>query len=103
MIRRVAYHLVLMMTGLLLATVVLVGAMSVLVSVDLAAPLLPEIDHVATVARLAEEQAKPEHATDGVPTPAIVLVLAGIVMLAAQPPVQRIHVYHRSYQRSGGI
>ncbi len=41
-----------------------------------------------------------ETTTDATPTPAIVLVFAGIVLMAALPPIHRVHVYHRSYHRS---
>ena len=34
------------------------------------------------------------------PTPAVVLIFAGIVLMAALPPIHRVHVYHRSYHRS---
>jgi hypothetical protein len=102
MIIRVAFRLVLLMTGLTLATALVVGAMAGLASIDQtdASPLF-EHDHVAAVQRAVEAPAKP--ADDPSPGPAVVLVLAGIVLLAALPPVQRVHVYHRTYQRSDGI
>jgi len=30
----------------------------------------------------------------------VVLIFAGIVLMAALPPIHRVHVYHRSYHRS---
>jgi hypothetical protein len=46
-------------------------------------------------------QAPAEEApADASPTPAVVLVFAGIVLMAALPPIHRVHVYHRSYHRS---
>jgi hypothetical protein len=38
-----------------------------------------------------------EEPTGTSPTPAVVLVFAGIVLMAALPPIHRVHVYHRSY------
>ena len=40
---------------------------------------------------------------DASPTPAVVLVFAGIVLMAALPPIHRVHVYLRSYHRSGWL
>jgi hypothetical protein len=49
------------------------------------------------------EMVPARQSSDPSPAPVIVLVLAGIVLLAVLPPVQRIHVRHRSYQRSDWI
>lgn len=99
MVIRLACRVVLFLGGLALATALVVGAMAGLASTGQpdASPLF-EHDQVAAVRRAIEAPATP--ARDATPTPAVVLVLGGIVMLAAQPPVQRIHVYHRSYQRA---
>jgi hypothetical protein len=98
MIARVVARVILLMAGLALATALIVGAMARLASIDPYDPSPPFMpDYVAAVKQFVEVPAPPPD--DATPTRAIVLVLAGIVMLAAQPPVQRIHVYHRSYQR----
>jgi hypothetical protein len=102
MIARVAARVILLMAGLALATALVVGAMAGLASTNPAhTSMILERDHVAAVQRAIEAPAEP--ADDSTPSPAIVLVLAGIVMLAALPPVQRVHVYHRTYQRSDRI
>ena len=101
---RIASRLVLVLAGLALATALVLGALSVLASSTPAeaAPLL-ERDHVAAVERAIEAPVDSE-AADTTPTPAVVLVFAGIVLLAALPPAHRIHVYHRSsYHRSDWI
>ena len=54
---------------------------------------------VSTETRTRVERAIEDPATetsDATPTPAIVLVFAGIVLMAALPPIHRVHVYHRS-------
>jgi hypothetical protein len=53
---------------------------------------------VAAVERAIETPA--EEASGTSPTPAVVLIFAGIVLMAALPPIHRVHVYHRSYHRS---
>jgi len=90
----------LLLAALAAAAVLVIGGLSVLASAEPAgdASLLPQPDQVAAVERAVE--APPKEASDDVPTPAIVLVFAGIVLLAALPPVHRVHVYHRSYHRS---
>jgi hypothetical protein len=77
----------------------MVGALSVL-NPDDAAKLL-ERDQVAAVERAIETPA--EEASGTSPTPAVVLIFAGIVLMAALPPIHRVHVYHRSYHRSDWI
>jgi hypothetical protein len=102
---RIASRLILVLAGLALATALVVGALSVLASSTPAeaTPLL-ERDHVAAVERAIEAPVDSEAASDTTPTPAVVLVFAGIVLLAALPPAHRIHVYHRSsYHRSDWI
>lgn len=102
MILRVAFRLVRLLGGLVVATALIVAMMAVLSSPRWAGatPIVAQ-DHVAAVQQAVE--APPRQATDGSPTPVIVLVFAGIVLLAVVPPVQRIHVHHRSYQRSDWI
>jgi hypothetical protein len=103
MIIRVASRLILLLASLALATALVVGALSALASTATAeATPLPEHDRVATVERAVEVPADAEQAATS-PTPAVVLVFAGIVLLAVLPPAHRVHVYHRSYHHSDWI
>jgi hypothetical protein len=96
MIVRIVSRLILLLVALAAATALMVGALSVL-NPDDAAKLL-ERDQVAAVERAIETPA--EEASGTSPTPAVVLIFAGIVLMAALPPIHRVHVYHRSYHRS---
>ena len=97
---RIVSKLTLLLVALAAATALMLGALSLLASTAPAdAATLLEHDQVAAVERAVEAPAT-ETATDATPTPAIVLVFAGIVLMAALPPIHRIHVYHRSYHRS---
>ena len=93
---RIVSRLILLLVALAAATALMVGALSVLAPDD-AAQLL-ERDQVAAVERAIETPA--EEASGTSPTPAVVLIFAGIVLMAALPPIHRVHVYHRSYHRS---
>ena len=93
---RIVSRLTLLLVALAAATALMVGALSVL-NPDDAAKLL-ERDQVAAVERAIETPA--EEASGTSPTPAVVLIFAGIVLMAALPPIHRVHVYHRSYHRS---
>jgi hypothetical protein len=96
---RIVTRLTLLLVALAAATALLVGGLAVLAStapVD-AASLL-EQDQVATVERAIEAPA--EESSGPATTPAVVLIFAGIVLMAALPPIHRVHVYHRSYHRS---
>jgi hypothetical protein len=93
---RIVSKLTLLLVALAAATALMVGALSVL-NPDDAAKLL-ERDQVAAVERAIETPA--EEASGTSPTPAVVLIFAGIVLMAALPPIHRVHVYHRSYHRS---
>jgi len=98
MITRIVSRLILLLLALAAATTLVVGGLSVLASgapAD-AAPMLQR-DQVAAVERAVEAPA--EEPTGTSPTPAVVLVFAGIVLMAALPPIHRVHVYHRSYHR----
>jgi hypothetical protein len=96
---RIVSRLILLLVVLAAATALVVGGLSMLASTTSAdaAPLLQR-DQVAAVERAIETPA--EKASDSSPTPAVVLVFAGIVLMAALPPIHRVHVYHRSYHRS---
>jgi hypothetical protein len=98
---RIVSRLLMLLVALVAATAVMVGGLSLLASatrVD-AAPLLQR-DQVAAVERAIDTPATEEAPADASPTPAVVLVFAGIVLMAALPPIHRVHVYHRSYHRS---
>ena len=101
MVVRVASRLVLLLGGLALATALVVGALSLLASTSPveAAPVL-ERDQVAAVQRVVEAPVEAEAATEDSATPGVVLVFAGIVLLAALAPAHRVYVYHRSHYRS---
>ena len=97
---RIVTRLTLLLVALAAATALMIGGLSLLAStVPADAATLLEHDHVAAVERTIEDPAAAE-AADATPTPAIVLVFAGIVLMAALPPIHRVHVYHRSYHRS---
>jgi hypothetical protein len=97
---RIVTRLTLLLVALAAATALMIGGLSLLAStVPADAATLLEHDQVAAVERTIEDPAAAE-AADATPTPAIVLVFAGIVLMAALPPIHRVHVYHRSYHRS---
>ena len=93
---RIVSRLILLLVVLAAATALVVGGLSVLASTAPAgaAPIL-ERDQVAAVERAIEAPA--EEPAGSSPTPAVVLVFAGIVLMAALPPIHRVHVYHRGY------
>jgi hypothetical protein len=95
---RIVTRLLLLLIALAAAVVLVIEGLAVLASttpID-TDPLL-ERDSVAAVERDAEAPA--EGASGASPTP-VVLVFGGIVLLAALPPIHRVHVYHWSYHRS---
>ncbi|HEX3200710.1 MAG TPA: hypothetical protein VHW42_02070 [Actinomycetes bacterium] len=94
---RIVTRLTLLLVALVAATALLVGGLSLLASTTAAeaAPLLRR-DQAAAVERAIKAPAE-EAPADASPTPAVVLVFAGIVLMAALPPIHRVHVYHRSY------
>lgn len=99
---RTVVRLVQMLGAVVVATALLVGMMAILASTsreDATPPVWR--DQVTAVQRGVEDPA--DQATDASPTPVIVLVFAGMILLAVLPPVPRIHVHHRSYQRSDWI
>jgi hypothetical protein len=93
---RIVTRLTLLLVALAAATALMVGGLSVLASTaPVDAATLLEHNQVASVDRSIEGPA--EEASDATPSPAVVLVFAGIVLMAALPPIHRVHVYHRSY------
>ena len=96
---RIVSKLTLLLVALAAATALMLGALSLLASTAPAgAATILEHDQVAAVERAIEAPAEESAGTS--PTPAVVLVFAGIVLMAALPPIHRVHVYHRSYHRS---
>ena len=98
---RIVSRVTMLLVALAAATALMIGALSLLASTAPAdAAMLLERDQVAAVQRTIEAPATKE-TSDATPTPAVVLVFAGIVLMAALPPIHRVHVYHRSsYHRS---
>jgi hypothetical protein len=97
---RIVSRLTLLLVALAAATALMLGALSLLASTAPAdATTLVAHDQVAAVERAIEAPAA-EETTDATPTPAVVLVFAGIVLMAALPPIHRVHVYHRGYHQS---
>ena len=92
---RIVSRLILLLVVLAAATALMVGVGSLLASIapDGAISLV-ERDQVTAVKRAVEDPA--DDTADASPTPAVALVFAGIVLVAALPPVHRIHVYDRS-------
>ena len=96
---RIVSKLTLLLVALAAATALMIGGLSLLASTAPAdAATLLEHDQAAAVVKSVEAPAT--ETTETTPTPAIVLVFAGIVLMATLPPIHRVHVYHRSYHRS---
>jgi hypothetical protein len=96
MIIRVAFRLLLLLGSLTMATALVVGALSALASSTLAeATRVLERAHAAAVERAIEAPVDTKQAATS-PTPAVALVFAGVVLLAALPPAYRVHSHHRS-------
>ena len=98
---RIASRLILLVAGLALAAALLVGAVSFLATTAQAQDI-PVVQPEPSGVKLhnstdaAEDAAKADERS---PSPVVVLVLAGIVLLAVLPPMHRtVHVYHRSYR-----
>jgi hypothetical protein len=86
-------RLVLLAVALGAATVLLVGAMAALTPAAKASTVL-QPDQAGAVER-GVTQAADEPAPDGSsPVPVVALVLGGLVLMAAMPPAQRVHVYY---------
>ena len=97
MTARIVSRLVLLLVALAAAAALVVGGLSRLASAAPAdAVSLTHRNQAAAVERASEA---PAEQADGSPSPLVVLVFAGIVLMAALPPVHRVHVYHRSHYR----
>jgi hypothetical protein len=91
---RIASRLVLLVAALGLATALLVGAMSMLApAADAKASHVLQHDQAGAVERGVTRDGG-EPAEGGPDIPAVALVFAGILLLAALPPVHRVNVYH---------
>jgi hypothetical protein len=85
-------RLVLLAVALAVATVLLVGAMARLTpNAEARTALQP--DQAGKVERNVE-QAGEQRSNGPSPLPAVALVLGGLVLMAAMPPAQRVHVYY---------
>jgi hypothetical protein len=93
---RIVSRVTMLLVALAAATALMIGALSLLASTAPSdAATLLDRDQVAAVQRTIEAPAA-EETSDATPTPAVVLVFAGIVLMAALPPIHRVHVHHRS-------
>jgi hypothetical protein len=103
----------LLLIALAAATALMVGGLSALASMTPDAAAAPRLqrDQFAEVRKSIEAsvrkkvEAPAQDATDkaagATPTPTVVLVFAGMVLMAALPPIFGVHVYQRPYhQRS---
>jgi hypothetical protein len=99
MATRIITRLLLLLTALAAATALMVGGLSALASMTPDAAALLRPDQAAELRKGIGSSARDaaDEAPGATPTPAVVLVFAGIVLMAALPPVYRIHVdgtYH---------
>jgi hypothetical protein len=109
MATRIITRLLLLLIALAAATALMVGGLSVLASVTPDGAATLERNQFAEVRNTIEASAKQrveapaQDATDraagATPTPTVVLVLAGIVLMAALPPVYGVRVYQRTYHQ----
>jgi hypothetical protein len=86
-------RLVLLAVALAAATVLLVGAMARLTPNATASPVL-QPDQVGAVERGVARAADEPASSGSSPVPVVALVLGGLVLMAALPPAQRVHVYY---------
>gem|GEM_PF-992335 len=97
MATRFITRLLLLLIALAAATALMVGGLSVLASMTPDAAALPKPDQAAELRKgigsSARDAADEAPGATPTPTPTVVLVLAGIVLMAALQPVYRIHVY----------
>jgi hypothetical protein len=95
MATRIITRLLLLLIALAAATALMVGGLSVLASMTPDAAALLRPDQAAELRKDIGSSARDaaEEAPGATPTPTVVLVFAGMVLMAALPPVYRIHVY----------
>jgi hypothetical protein len=101
MATRVITRLLLLLTALAAATALMVGGLSALASMTPDAAALLRPDQAAELRKDIGSSARDaaDEAPGASPTPTVVLVLAGIVLMAALQPVYRIHVYGTYHPR----
>jgi hypothetical protein len=95
MVGRFLRRLVLLVVALGVATALLVGGMAMLAPAEpaKASPVLQR-DQAGTVRRAVARHADEPASKESGPVPVVALVLGGLVVLAALPPAQRVHVYY---------
>jgi uncharacterized membrane protein len=98
---RIVTRLLLLLIALAAATTLIVGGMAALASTAPAAGSVLQRDQVAEVRKNIDTSTRDaaDAAPGAAPTPAVVLVFAGIVLMAALPPVYGVHVYQRTYHQ----
>jgi hypothetical protein len=101
MATRIITRLLLLLIALAAATALMVGGLSALASMTPDAAALLRPDQAAELRKGIGSSARgaADEAPGATPTPAVVLVFAGIVLMAALPPVYRIHVYGTYHPR----
>jgi hypothetical protein len=109
MATRIITRLLLLLIALAAATALMVGGLSVLASMtpDAAAAPSLERNQVAELKKSIQASVKKKvdaparGAADEAPgaTPTVVLVFAGMVLMAALPPILGVHVYQRPYHQ----
>jgi formate hydrogenlyase subunit 3/multisubunit Na+/H+ antiporter MnhD subunit len=96
MATRIVTRLLLLLLALAAATALMVGGLAVLASTAPdEAVALPKPNQAAELRKDIGSSAQDanDEAPGAMPTPTVVLVFAGIVLMAALPPVYRVHVY----------
>jgi hypothetical protein len=95
MATRIISRLLLLLIALAAATALLVGGLSVLASMAPDPGTLPKPDQAAELRKDIGSSARDaaDEAAGATSTPTVVLVFAGIVLMATLPPVHRVHVY----------
>jgi hypothetical protein len=95
MATRIITRLLLLLIALAAATALLVGGLSVLASMAPDSGTLPKPDQAAELRKDIGSSARDaaDEAAGATSTPTVVLVFAGVVLMAALPPVHRVYVY----------
>jgi hypothetical protein len=109
MTTRIIPRLLLLLIALGAATALMVGGLSLLASITPDAAAAPRLEgnqaaelKKSIQASVKKKVAAPardaaDEAPGAIPTSNVVLVFAGIVLMAALPPVVAVHVYQRTY------
>ena len=111
MATRIITRLLLLLIALAAATALMVGGLSALASMTPDAAARPRLERnqfaevrkniEASVRKKVETPAQDagDEAAGATPTPTVALVFAGMVLMAALPPVYGVHVYQRTYHQ----